>query len=590
MVNNTGTQGNASIIQIDTSINAPIGVATSPSGWTNSFNISWTNPSDLAGIAGVFYKLDSAPISNSNGTYIAGAGINKLSGITVSSSGVHIVYIWLKDAAGNVDFNKYNTTNLYFDNLINAPIGVSASPSGWTDANSFNVTWTNPADLSGIVGVYYKLDAPPISNTDGIYIIGIGINTIRGINVSGDGTHLIYLWLKDAVGNINYNNFNTTLLLFDSTIGKPTSFMATPGTWTAMNKFNLTWTNPSDLSGIVGAYYKLDSPPCSNTNGIYIAGAGINAIWGITVSGDGVHPIYLWLVDAAGNINFTKYNSVMLRFDGSIEIPPRLIASPGRWTNLNKFNLTWTNPSNSSGIVSAYYKLDSPPLSNTDGTIVLGTNISIITGITVSGDGAHPIFVWLKDAVGNIDFNKYNVTLLQIDRIIEAPSGVLAWPIEWTYINNFNLTWANPSDQSGISGVYYKLDSPPLSNVDGTYVAGAGINTITGITVSGDGAHPIFIWLVDAAGNVQFSKYSVTVLHFGSSSTLPPTTVDPAVLLTAAAIIGAALIVHGLLIRKRPSGSTAVGKKSKGTLKPPKNPSQTPISTESNTKEKIDRK
>jgi hypothetical protein len=245
-------------------------------------------------------------------TYVAGAGINKLTGITVSGEGAHTIYIWLVDAMGNVDINNYSTTILYFDNVISRPISIVASPSGWTGFNSFNLTWTNPADLSGIVGAYYRLDSAPVSNTNGTYVAGIGINILTGITVSGNGAHVIYIWLVDAAGNIDFNECNNTTLYFDNIINAPIDVLASPSSWTGVNAFNVTWTNPADLSGIVGVYYKLDSAPLSNTNGTYLAGAGINTLTGITVSGDDAHTIYIWLVDAVGNVDFTKYQNTTL--------------------------------------------------------------------------------------------------------------------------------------------------------------------------------------------------------------------------------------------------------------------------------------
>jgi hypothetical protein len=351
--------------------------------------------------------------------------------------------------------------------------------------------------------------------------MGMNIHAITGITAPSDGTHTIHLWLVDAAGNINFTRYNTTVIQYDGTIKAPSRLGASPSGWTGVNSFDITWTNPADLSGIVGVYYKLDSAPVSNTNGTYVAGTGINTLTGIAVSGDGAHAIYIWLVDAVGNIDFTKYNTTTFYLDTSINAPIALAASPSSWTGVNFFNLTWTNPADLSGIAGVYYRLDSAPVSNTNGTYIPGTGINTLTGITVSGNGAHTIYIWLVDAAGNIDFNEYNTTVLYFDNVINAPIGVSASPSSWTGVNAFNVTWTNPADLSGIVGVYYKLDSPPLSNTNGTYFPGAGINKLTGITVFGDGAHTIYIWRVDAVGNVDFTKYQNTTLYLNTQTTQP---------------------------------------------------------------------
>ncbi|MFX1267286.1 MAG: NosD domain-containing protein [Promethearchaeota archaeon] len=494
---------------------APISLSADPSSWTNidDFDLTWTNPSDLSGIVGAYYKLDSAPTSDTDGTYVAGADIESISGISVLTDGTHTVYVWLRDAAGNIDYTNDATTVLYLETVDpGSPTGLTASPSSWTNTDSFDLSWTNPADTSGIVGAYYKLDAAPTFDTDGDYVAGG--TSISGISVSTDGTHTVYVWLRDGAGNINYNNDAITQLYLDQEDPtNPIGLSADPSSWTNIDDFDLTWTNPSDLSGIVGAYYKLDFAPTSDTDGTYVAGADIESISGISVSTDGTHTIYVWLRDAVGNIDYNNYAIILLYLD-SVDpgAPTGLMASPSSWTNTDSFDLSWTNPVDTSGIIGAYYKLDSAPTSDTDGTYVSG-GISI-SGISVSTDGTHTVYVWLNDTAGNIDYNNYDTTLLYLDQENPAaPTGLSADPSSWTNIDDFDLTWTNPSDLSGIVGAYYKLDSAPTSDTDGTYVAGADIESIIGISVGSDGIHTVYIWLEDAVGNIDYSNYATTELY-----------------------------------------------------------------------------
>jgi len=137
----------------DLSILSPINLHANPDKWTNInyFNISWENPPDSSGIAGFFYKLDSPPTSNYDGTYINSPNITNYSGITLPSDGNHSIYIWLKDNNNNIDFNNHSFTYLYLD---------TTGPSNFTISNYLN-------------GYYNK--TPTI-----IYrfeVIGVGINT-----------------------------------------------------------------------------------------------------------------------------------------------------------------------------------------------------------------------------------------------------------------------------------------------------------------------------------------------------------------------------------------------------------------------------
>jgi len=84
------------------------------------------------------------------------------------------------------------------------------------------------------------------------------------------------------------------------------------------------------------------------------------------------------------------------------------------------------------------------------------------------------------------------------------------------------VTWANPADLSGIAGVRYSVDMSPTSNLSGTFQSGQGIATLTHLTVTGDGAHPTWVWLMDNAGNVDYTTAQTTLLRYDAT---PPTNV-----------------------------------------------------------------
>jgi len=515
-----GSLGDNKDLLIDTiDPSSPSGLAAVPSSWTNTndFDLSWSNPADLSGIAGAYYILDTAPTSDTDGTYQAGVDITSITGITVGSEGAHTVYVWLRDAAGNVDYTTYDSVVLSLDTTDpTSPGGLAAVPSSWTNTNDFDLSWANPSELSGIAGAYYKLDSAPTSDTDGTYQAGAGITSITGITVGSDGTHNIYVWLRDVAGNVDYNTYVSVELYLDTTDpSSPSGLAAVPSSWTNTDDFDLSWSNPADLSGIAGAYYKLDSTPNSDTDGTYQVGAGITSITGITVGSDGAHTVYVWLRDAVGNVDYNTYVSVELYLDTTDPISPGgLAAVPSSWTNTDDFDLSWANPSEMSGIAGAYYKLDSAPTSDTDGTYQAGAGITSITGITVGSDGTHNIYVWLRDVAGNVDYNTYVSVELYLDTTDpSSPSGLAADPSSWTSTDDFDLSWSNPADLSGIAGAYYKLDSAPTSDTDGTYQAGVDITSITGISVGSEGTHNIYVWLRDSAGNVYYTNYASTQLY-----------------------------------------------------------------------------
>jgi len=257
---------------------------------------------------------------------------------------------------------------------------------------------------------------------------------------------------------------------------------------------------PSDaLSGVNRTMYCIDEGSWETYAGQFI------------VSGDGVHTVEYYTVDNASNTETT--NSVQIDIDLIIEPPIDIIGSPSDWTNINSFTVSWANPTDTSGVVGVYYKKDSIPTSDTDGTYVSGDDITSITGINFKFAGQHTVYVWLKDKAGNIQYLHSNYTYLYLDVQINSPIDVVASPSGWTQVNSFTVSWTNPSDQSGIGGAYYKLDIPPTSSTDGTYVIGNDISSISDLTLHSTGEHQIYIWLKDNAGNVNHNKDGITTLH-----------------------------------------------------------------------------
>ncbi|MHA1253490.1 MAG: hypothetical protein ACTSRP_26175, partial [Candidatus Helarchaeota archaeon] len=110
--------------------------------------------------------------------------------------------------------------NLYYQSFlyIPPPLSVSVSPNSWTTHNTFNISWIIPNHTSKIIGAYYKLDSPPNSNNDGIYVSQENISNLYDIAVpqSTDRAHIIYIWLKDNDNRTNYNQYTSIRLLYDN--------------------------------------------------------------------------------------------------------------------------------------------------------------------------------------------------------------------------------------------------------------------------------------------------------------------------------------------------------------------------------------
>jgi hypothetical protein len=504
---------------------SPSGLTGVPGSWsgTNSFTLVWSNPAEVSGIGGVYYSINMPPMANDDGIFTQGININQLTNIILpGGEGVHTIYVWLRDNANNTDYSTNVSVMLYLDTTApGEPQDLQTTPSSWTNVNSFEVTWTNPTDLSGIVGARYQIDIFPTSDTDGTYVAGIDITRIQNIKVSFTGSHIIYVWLVDSASNTNYVNWNTTMLYFDiNPPAQPITLQADPIYWTPVNTFKVNWTNQWDHSGINGVFYKLNSPPNNNTDGVLVTGAGIRELYNITVPNNGTHNFYIWLKDTAGNINYQNYTFLQLFYDGLAPgAPENLKPYPTNvWTSNNSFAVSWDNPNENSGIAGAYYKLGSPPSSNEDGVYLDRLGISYIEDLTVNGAGRHQIYVWLIDRMGNVNFQNSSVVDLLFDDLPpEPPVNLQVTPDKWSSKNQFNVTWTNPQDHSGIYGLYYKITMPTKLLVK-KLVIQDNISSLINITAPGQGEFRIFVWLIDNAYNYEEARNSSQILQYDISS------------------------------------------------------------------------
>ncbi len=214
-----------------------------------------------------------------------------------------------------------------------APEKFKVNPKGWTKHDGFSVSWKNPESESPIVGAYYKIDSPPKGDDDGQYVQqknGGKTGMITELEVGTEGSHSIYVWLKDEAGNVSATNREEGQLKFDKTPPEaPQKLAVNPYGWTAKNSFTVYWTNPdtSGVAPITGAYYKLDTVPAKSNDGTYLKLSSQDpsvAVYGLQVPTAGKHGIYVWLKDAAGNVSH-KY----LAF-GYLLYAPKSSSSPAK--------------------------------------------------------------------------------------------------------------------------------------------------------------------------------------------------------------------------------------------------------------------
>lgn len=113
---------------------------------------------------------------------------------------------------GTVESNAMPFTVTAVDDTIApaAPVTPTAEFVGKFTHNLFCVDWVNPPDASGLSKIWWKLGSPPTSDTDGI---GLELPLFQPLPIVSDTDQTLYLWLEDGVGNKDYANNSSVLLI-----------------------------------------------------------------------------------------------------------------------------------------------------------------------------------------------------------------------------------------------------------------------------------------------------------------------------------------------------------------------------------------
>src|SRR5262249_4604184 len=115
-------------------------------------------PADPSGITGYYYSFsedEKAAPSAKGSPFTESAHLE----LEAPRDGVHVLSVICQDAAGNVSPEPARY-RIKVDTQAAAPVLASSSHpnhEGWTGARRVELSWKEPADLSGIEGYYFAV-------------------------------------------------------------------------------------------------------------------------------------------------------------------------------------------------------------------------------------------------------------------------------------------------------------------------------------------------------------------------------------------------------------------------------------------------
>ena len=244
--------------------------AANNTGWrATGQSVTLSATDGQSGVKATYYTIDGGAQQTYSAPFV------------VSAAGTHTIVYWSVDVAGNTEAHHTGYVNIDTTAPATTATGLQANNhTGWA-TTSQTVTLSATDAQSGVTTTYYTIDGGTQLLYAGPFLVG------------GNGTHTVTYWSVDAAGNIEaahtgFVNIDITapVTTRHGSAGRQPHGLAErePGRQSGRER---------PLSGVAVTYYTLDSV----TRQTYTSP--------FTVSGQGVHTVTYWSVDAVGNIEAT---------------------------------------------------------------------------------------------------------------------------------------------------------------------------------------------------------------------------------------------------------------------------------------------
>jgi parallel beta-helix repeat protein len=534
--------------------------------------------SDSSGInlSSVVLEVDGIDVTLS--AVVTASGVTYTPG-TALSDGIHMVYLEVKDNAGNLA-----TVTWSFNVDTKPPIITNLQPPNLSTMNkSMPTISANYSDPSGIDVSSVILEVDGVDVTSSATVIISGVSYIPGTALP-EGIHAVYLEVKDNVGNLATVTWTFTV---DTTPPIITN-VRPPNASTTNDSTPIISADYSDSSGINVSSVLLEVDGIEVTSSAVVIANNVTYIPG-TVLSDGIHTVYLEVKDNVNNLATASWT-----FTVDITPPIIILIAPGNNSiipsgtildfNITDPNLTQVNYSINGG---ADFPFSDPyDLSTggwTDGNYTVQINALDLVGNSNSfwyffTIDSNPPTIILNAPVNNsvipdgtiLDFTVFDLTSFQANYSINGGANIpfsdpfdisTAGLVDGDYVVQINAL--DFLGHSNSSWYFFTIDSSPpvITNLqppdtsttnDNTSTISADYSDLSGINISSvllevdgldmtssamvyatnvtylpvtalsDGIHTVYLEVRDDINNLASATWSFTV-----DTTSPITTISP---------------------------------------------------------------
>jgi hypothetical protein len=181
------------------------------------------------------------------------------------------VYFWRVQADSEAGSSPWSAIRNF--STLSPPGEPPAAPTDlavadaqlWNRERAFTLIWTDPPTETAIARAHYKIGQPPTASSDESGNVS-GSSPITVV-VDTEGEHLLYLWLEDADGQTDFNQWSSTTLRYDATApAAPALTSPAADTWLNTAAVTFSWQTTTDaLSGLAGYLLFVDGLQIDST-------------------------------------------------------------------------------------------------------------------------------------------------------------------------------------------------------------------------------------------------------------------------------------------------------------------------------------
>lgn len=176
-------------------------------------------------------------------------------------------------------------------------------------------------------------------------------------------------------------------------------------------------------------------------------------------------------------------------------------------------------------------------LEQAPGWLVLDATENVLQGVAPAADAGKslPVSIRVSDVAGAVDMQEYMLQVIdktEPDTIAPGrPAEFELRPAVWSNVDSVLLVWLTPEDPGGIAEIFIKYDAPPEDandfDVRRALESRSGQLDSLSIAAPPEGAHWLFFWFADKAGNVDIASAASVYYRIDRSAPVAPVAIQP---------------------------------------------------------------